>query len=72
MQDQMGQVKETLQNTLIQGNAGGGLVSVTINGEKDLKKDCNQARMRQRPGGVARPHHRRLRRCCGQAGIPAG
>ncbi len=38
MQDQMGQMKETLQNTLVQGSAGNGLVTLTINGEKDLKK----------------------------------
>jgi DNA-binding YbaB/EbfC family protein len=38
MQDQMSQVKETLQKTIVQGSAGGGLVTVTINGEKDLKK----------------------------------
>lgn len=38
MQDQMSQMKESLQNTLIQGTAGNGLVAVTINGEKDLKK----------------------------------
>lgn len=38
MQDQMSQVKESLQNTLVQGSAGNGLVTVTINGEKDLKK----------------------------------
>jgi len=38
MQDQMSQVKETLKNTLVHGSAGGGLVTLTINGEKDLKK----------------------------------
>lgn len=38
MQDQMSQVKESMQNTLVQGSAGNGLVIVTINGEKDLKK----------------------------------
>lgn len=38
MQDQMSQMKESLQKTLIQGTAGNGLVAVTINGEKDLKK----------------------------------
>lgn len=38
MQDQMSQMKESLQNTLIQGTAGNGLVAITINGEKDLKK----------------------------------
>ncbi len=38
MQDQMSQVKESLQSTLVQGTAGNGLVTVTLNGEKDLKK----------------------------------
>jgi len=38
MQDQMSQMKESLQKTLIQGIAGNGLVAVTINGEKDLKQ----------------------------------
>lgn len=38
MQEQMDQMKETLQSTLIQGTAGNGLVTVTINGEKNLKK----------------------------------
>ena len=38
MQEQMDQMKETLQSTLIQGTAGNGLVTVTINGEKDFKK----------------------------------
>ena len=38
MQDQMSHMKESLQKTLIQGTAGNGLVAVTINGEKDLKK----------------------------------
>ncbi len=38
MQTQMDQMKETMQQTLIEGSAGGGLVTVTLNGEKDLKK----------------------------------
>lgn len=38
MQEQMGQMKETLQNTLVEGSAGAGLVKVTLNGEKELKK----------------------------------
>ena len=38
MQEQMGQVKETLQNTLVEGSSGAGLVKVTLNGEKELKK----------------------------------
>ena len=38
LEEQMSQMRETLQNKMITGTAGGGLVSVTINGEKDLKK----------------------------------
>ena len=38
MHEQMDQMKESLQNTLVQGTAGNGLVTVTINGEKTLKK----------------------------------
>ncbi len=38
MQAQMSQMKETMQQTLVEGSAGGGLVTVTLNGEKDLKK----------------------------------
>jgi nucleoid-associated protein EbfC len=38
MQEQMGQMKEALQATLVIGSAGGGLVQVTLNGEKELKK----------------------------------
>ncbi len=38
MQEQMGQVKEKLQSTLVEGSAGAGLVKVTLNGEKELKK----------------------------------
>ena len=38
MHEQMDQMKESLQNTLVQGTAGNGLVTVTINGEKNLKK----------------------------------
>ena len=38
MQDQVGQMKDTLQNTQVQGTAGGGLVTIILSGEKDLKK----------------------------------
>ena len=38
MHEQMDQMKESLQNTIVQGTAGNGLVTVTINGEKNLKK----------------------------------
>jgi DNA-binding YbaB/EbfC family protein len=38
MQEQFGQMKENLQKTEVVGSAGNGLVTVTLNGEKDLKK----------------------------------
>jgi DNA-binding YbaB/EbfC family protein len=38
MQEQMSQAKNNMENTLVEGSAGAGLVSVTINGAKDLKK----------------------------------
>ncbi|HSX38310.1 MAG TPA: YbaB/EbfC family nucleoid-associated protein [Chlamydiales bacterium] len=38
MQNQMGQMKENLQKTIVEGSAGNGLVTLTLNGEKDLKK----------------------------------
>lgn len=38
MQEQMHQMRDTLQNTIVEGVAGGGLVSLSLNGEKDLKK----------------------------------
>lgn len=38
MQQQMTQMREKSQTTLIEGSAGNGLVTVTLNGEKDLKK----------------------------------
>lgn len=38
MQDQMGQMKDKLENTLVEGSAGNGLVVVTLNGAKELKK----------------------------------
>jgi nucleoid-associated protein EbfC len=37
MQDQFGQIRENLKNTVSTGSAGNGLVSVTIDGEKALK-----------------------------------
>ena len=38
MQEQISQMRETMQSTLFEGNAGNGLVTVTINGEKALQK----------------------------------
>ncbi len=38
MQDQFSQVRENLQSQESIGSAGNGLVTVTINGEKSLKK----------------------------------
>lgn len=38
MQEQFSQMRDTLQNTLVEGSAGNGLVTVTLNGEKELKK----------------------------------
>ena len=38
MQEQFGQMRDNLQNTLVEGSAGNGLVTVTLNGEKELKK----------------------------------
>ncbi len=38
MQEQMSQMKEALQSTQVVGSAGAGLVTVTLNGEKELKK----------------------------------
>ena len=38
MQDQFSQVKEQMENTLVEGSAGNGLVTVTLNGSKELKK----------------------------------
>ncbi|MBS0625768.1 MAG: YbaB/EbfC family nucleoid-associated protein [Verrucomicrobia bacterium] len=38
MQEQFGQVREKMQNTLVEGSAGNGLVKITLNGEKDIKK----------------------------------
>ncbi len=38
MQEQMDQMKQTMKQTLVEGSAGGGLVKLTLNGEKALKK----------------------------------
>ncbi len=38
MQEQISQLKGNLQNTLVEGTSGAGLVTVTLNGEKELKK----------------------------------
>lgn len=38
MQEQFSQMKDNLQNTLVEGSAGNGLVTVTLNGAKELKK----------------------------------
>ncbi|PIS02483.1 MAG: nucleoid-associated protein [Chlamydiae bacterium CG10_big_fil_rev_8_21_14_0_10_42_34] len=38
MQDQFSQMKNKLETTLVEGSAGNGLVVVTLNGSKELKK----------------------------------
>lgn len=38
MQEQMSQLKEQQTQKTVEGTAGGGLVTVTLNGEKNLKK----------------------------------
>lgn len=38
MQDQFSQMKDKLETSLVEGSAGGGLVTVTLNGSKELKK----------------------------------
>lgn len=38
MQEQLGQAKAKLESTLVEGKAGNGLVVVTLNGAKELKK----------------------------------
>ena len=38
MQDQFSQMKNNLEITLVEGSAGNGLVIVTLNGSKELKK----------------------------------
>jgi hypothetical protein len=38
MQDQFSQMKDKLESTMVEGSAGNGLVVVTLNGSKELKK----------------------------------
>ena len=38
MQAQMGQMRQEITNQTAEGSAGGGLVTVVVNGEKALKK----------------------------------
>lgn len=38
MQEQLSMAKQNLENTLVEGKAGNGLVTVTLNGAKELKK----------------------------------
>jgi nucleoid-associated protein EbfC len=38
MQNQISQMRDNLQNTQVEGSSGAGLVSVVLNGEKELKK----------------------------------
>ncbi len=38
MQEQFGQMKDKLEDTMVEGSAGNGLVKVTLNGAKALKK----------------------------------
>lgn len=38
MQDQFSQMKSNAENSRVEGSAGNGLVTVTLNGSKELKK----------------------------------
>jgi nucleoid-associated protein EbfC len=38
MQDQFSQMRDKLQNTQVEGSAGNGLVTITLSGEKTIKK----------------------------------
>lgn len=38
MQEQFSQAKNKMETTLVEGSAGNGLVTLTLNGSKDLKK----------------------------------
>jgi DNA-binding YbaB/EbfC family protein len=38
MQEQFSQIKQNMDSTLVEGTSGNGLVQVTLNGNKDLKK----------------------------------
>ena len=40
MQEQISQMRGNLENLRVEGLAGAGLVTVTLNGEKELKKIC--------------------------------
>ncbi len=38
MQEQFSQIKDKMQDTSVEGSAGNGLVTLTLNGSKELKK----------------------------------
>src|SRR5579872_426093 len=38
MQEKFSQIQDNLESTLVEGSAGNGLVTVTLNGSKELKK----------------------------------
>ena len=38
MQEQMTQMRDKLQNTLVEGSAGNGLVTITMSGDREVKK----------------------------------
>ena len=38
MQEQYSQMRQQLESKMVEGSAGNGLVTVTLNGEKELKK----------------------------------
>jgi len=38
MQEQLSQAKNKMESTLVEGTDGNGLVKITLNGSKDLKK----------------------------------
>ena len=38
MQEQLSQMKDKMQETFVEGSAGNGLVTVTLNGAKEMKK----------------------------------
>ncbi len=38
MQEQFGQMQNQLKNTLVEGKAGNGLVTIVLDGEKTMKK----------------------------------
>ena len=48
MQKKMAQVQEELKNTKIEGQSGGGMVKVLVNGKKDLLSiDINESIMKE-------------------------